>query len=233
MKLKELILETNVLKKLYDFYHLELGFPLIKVTKNEFSIKIGSTHLTFIEGDKNTKPFYHFAINIPENRMKEALKWLEKKVEIITFEGEKMIHFQLWNAHAIYFNDPAGNIVEVIARHQLKSPLTTKPFSYIEFLRIDEIGIPVFNVPETVEKIKRELGISAWRQPSDTFATVGDEEGLFIIVKKNRQWFMSDKEAAIFPIQMTIEGETTRTLSFSSYFIRSELVGESHVVSEQ
>ncbi|MFD2444859.1 hypothetical protein ACFSO7_12890 [Bacillus sp. CGMCC 1.16607] len=222
MKIKELILETTELKKLFDFYHIHFGFPLIKMTRDEFTIKIGSTHLTFIEGNENTKPFYHFAINIPESRMNEALKWIGKRVKITTYEGEKVIHFQSWDAHSVYFNDPAGNIVEIIARHQLKSSLTTKAFSNNEFLRIDEIGIPVFNVLEVVGKIKSELGISEWKQPSDTFAAIGDEEGLFIIVKKDRPWFMSDKKAAIFPIQVIIEGDRSWIFSYLNYSIRSE-----------
>lgn len=223
MFIQELVLETAAFNQLFEFYHLHLGFPLVNKNENQFAIKIGTSNLMFKEGVENSNPFYHFAINIPENRINEALNWLKKKNKITTERGLEIIHFESWDAHAIYFNDPAGNIVEIIARHQIPTSVIEGDFSIQEFQRIDEIGLPAVDVYETVEILKKELSLEDWKETSDTFATVGDVNGLFIVVKDKRMWYMSDNQQAIpYPIQVTILGDQDARVSFSSYTIISK-----------
>ncbi|MHC0039666.1 VOC family protein [Pseudoneobacillus sp. C159] len=222
MKIKQLVLDTAHLNDLVDFYTNKLGFPIISKDETHFTIEIGETLLTFKQEIGHDLPFYHFAINIPENRLMEALEWIDTKTEISTEQGDKVIHFVSWDAHSIYFNDPAGNIVEIIARHKLPSIDKEGPFSIEEFLRVDEIGLPVQNVMKSIETLKTELGLPEWRPASSEFATIGALEGLFIVVKEKRQWFMSDKSAELYPIEMTIEGDRNASISLECYQIKSE-----------
>ncbi len=60
-----------------------------------------------------------FAFNIPENQFREAKAWLASRVEIARPNGSDEIFYDDWNAHAVYFPDPGGNLVEFIARHNL------------------------------------------------------------------------------------------------------------------
>ena len=105
---------------MYEFYSNKLGFQVISKDREQFTIGIGETFLTFRQQEnESSQPFYHFAINIPENRLNEALEWIDNKTEITTEQGDKIVHFVSSDVHSIYFNDPAGNVVEIIARHSL------------------------------------------------------------------------------------------------------------------
>ena len=54
--------------------------------------------------------------------------------------------------------------------------------------------------------IAQQTGVKAYREPSDMFAPVGDEHGLFIVVKRGRVWFNSqDRRAELYPAQAEIE----------------------------
>ena len=59
------------------------------------------------------KPFYHYAINIPANKIEEAKDWLSNRVRLLWMEDYKddIADFVNWHAKSIYFYDPAGNIV--------------------------------------------------------------------------------------------------------------------------
>ena len=89
----------------------------------------GQTVLTFELIDKKYgRPFYHFAFNIPENKIEKAYEWQKIKTDIIhpnpDFNWDstkKIVHFSGWNANSIFFLDPAGNLLEYIARHDLKN----------------------------------------------------------------------------------------------------------------
>lgn len=212
MRIVELKLYTTDLKIQFDFYHKVLGLPLVGRKTNKISIQVGRTTLVFEQCKGEVAPYYHFAINISENKIQQALEWLGDKVKVTEDNQEQIIDFQSWNAHSIYFDDPAGNIVELIARHNLKNGSPQKEFTTMEdFHCIDEIGMPFSNVLEAVETIKSEYKLQNWKPASSNFATVGDENGLFIVVRLGRKWYMSDKPAVEFPLEVSfLEPETEK-----------------------
>ena len=108
MLIKEIKLLTNNLAETKFFYHQILGFPIIIEDKNFISFQAGFSLLTFQE-TKEKNPVYHFAFNIPCNKIEEALHWLELKTEIIKADGEtEIVDFKNWNAKAVYFLDNNG-----------------------------------------------------------------------------------------------------------------------------
>ena len=119
-------------------------------------------------------PYYHFAFNIPENKINEAIKWLEKKVELIEYGESNLISFPNWNAHSVYFYDPAGNIVEFIARHNLPNS-TDREFSSESILNISEVGMPVTSVKNYCNTLNQMLDENLWWGNLETFAAIGDE----------------------------------------------------------
>jgi catechol-2,3-dioxygenase len=204
MNLKEIALLTNKLSEMKEFYKDILDLQIIKENTSNFTVKVGLTNLTFKQSELKSDPFYHFAINIPENKMEEAKSWIKSKVALNIEEEDDEVFFKSWNAHAIYFEDPSGNILELIARHNLKNGVEHN-FSSKDLLNISEIGIAVEDVIPFVRKLN-EIGIPNWRDDSEGLTPVGDENGLFITVKSGRRWFFSNKDAKFFPLQVFIDG---------------------------
>ncbi|WP_338551430.1 VOC family protein [Paenibacillus sp. KS-LC4] len=203
MKFEHITLWTSRLEALYAFYNEQLGFLVLDRDEQSFTMAIGSTQLTFQATTEQTEPFYHFAINIPENKLAEAKRWLKGKVALIEEEGRDEVFFASWDAGAVYFADPAGNIVEFIARHQLKNG-TDHPFSYSDCLEVSELGIVAAEVIPIVRELNA-LGIPNWREDSEGLTPVGDEHGLFIVVKQLRKWYFSGgRQAQFYPAEVVI-----------------------------
>jgi catechol-2,3-dioxygenase len=204
MKIPDLNLYTSNLLIQKEFYTKSLGLKLTKNSPDSFSVLAGTSLLTFTESNLQGEPYYHFAFNIPENKLNEAIKWLRNEVELIEYEGSPVIDFPNWNSHSVYFYDPAGNIIELIARHNLKNA-SNEPFSGNSLLNISEIGMPVDSVKEFVELAESKLNENLWWGDRETFAAIGDEEGLFIAVTTKRNWFPTDKACNIYPMTVKIE----------------------------
>src|SRR5690348_5446897 len=98
MQIKRLIIETSALKQLTDFYITLMELPG-KLSGEKLIIQIGSTELVFKQAGA-ADPFYHFAINIPANKIEEAKRWLEQKTELIWIDDYKsdIADFVSWHA---------------------------------------------------------------------------------------------------------------------------------------
>ena len=112
MKILEVQLYTSQLNKLKEFYSNILDLEILAELDYTFTVRAGSSRLTFIEDEAIKNPYYHFAFNIPENSINEAIKWLGKKVELIEYGESNLISFPNWNAHSVYFYDPSGNSLD-------------------------------------------------------------------------------------------------------------------------
>ena len=200
MKITELQLETHRLAAMKKFYTETLELPLVYANNRSFTVQVGSSRLKFYR-TKHEEPSYHFAFNIPENQLNVAKEWLSSRTELIEKNGESKFHFSKWNADAIYFYDPAGNIGELIARHNLPNA-SDNPFSSQSILSISEIGYPVEDVTLFCQHLKAELRLKLWDGDEKNFAALGDEEGLVIIVPVGRIWYPTDKKAESFQVTL-------------------------------
>lgn len=183
---RSIALQAANLEETADFYGSTLGLSGRRAGK-VFQMQAGGTGFAF-EGAKSPA-IYHFAFNIPENKLEEAQDWLRKRgVKLVERDGSPTFHFASWNAHATYFFDPAGNIVEFIARHTLPNASAGR-FSEKSILSASELGVVVDDVPKAVDQIGRDLGMKPYKGQSDQFCAVGDEHALLIVVKRGRLWF--------------------------------------------
>jgi hypothetical protein len=199
-------LETAELTEMKNFYINQLGFRMMEESESFFRFEAGTTAVTFQQAKRGSMPVYHFAMNIPENQINDAKILLEDKVKILQYEKESIISFKTWNAHSIYFYDPVGNIVELIARHGLNNPSAIN-FDMQHCICVSEIGIAVTDVLSTVTQLEEIFQETPWRTPSETFAPIGDEQGLIILVRTEREWFMSDNAAYPYPLSVCIRGK--------------------------
>ncbi len=185
MNIKRLTLETPNVEALKDFYGNVLELPTT-LENNDLHIQIGTSELIYLENPKSNAK-YHIAFNIPEQQIEAAATWLEARVELLPDGSDRITHFENWNAHAIYFYDPAGNILELIARHDLSHEVI-EPFNSSGLLNISEIGMAVTDATEFARWTKENLGISKYHDGSRTFTPIGDANGLIIAVSIGREW---------------------------------------------
>lgn len=188
MHLKELTLFSKNIDLQAGFYQSILGLHLTERTEHSVQFLAGTTKLNFVQKDGATP--YHFAFNIPSNKVEEAREWLKKRVDILSFEGKEIIDFKNWNAHAMYFYDPDKNIGELIARHNLKVK-TDQPFGPQQILSVSEIGIPCFDIEAVYRFFYQLFPIPVYDGNFDRFCAMGDEDVLFIVIDKKTKpdWF--------------------------------------------
>jgi len=205
VRFARLRLRTDRLSDLHDFYGNTLSLPVTRSATDRIEVTCGQTVLEFIQAEDSTQPYYHFAFNIPQNKLEKAIAWMNPRCPLVKRNGsdEVVFHFENWNAHAIYFIDPAGNIGEFIARHTLKND-APGDFAVPDILCASEIGVVTPDVRATVAEIEKGVGIETYKSAGNDFAAVGDEQGLFIVVKTGRAWFNSDRKAEVFPAEAVV-----------------------------
>lgn len=206
MKISQIQIKTNDIKKTRTFYQSVLDLFILKNDQNSVMIRVGDSVLKFVE-DSQFNSIYHFAFNIPENQLEEAIKWCKNKVDLIPIEDKNVItHFENWNADAIYFYDNNGNLLEFIARHDLNNEQDGK-FTGASILNISEIGIVTENPLELGNKLiaEHQLHFFSKNANSEVFSAIGDNEGLLILVRPNRNWYPTQTPSESNPTEITLE----------------------------
>ncbi len=205
MRIRELTLCTNHLEEQFDFYSRILGIEVIGKRAGKFGLKIGESILHFIES-KNFTP-YHFAFNIPSNKETEALAWLKNKVSVLKDEDHEIIDFTAWNAKAMYFYDYDMNIVEFIARKNLKKD-SDETFTSNSLIEISEIGTATQDLIEKHHFLTDTIGLSQYSGSPERFCAIGSENGLFICIDKNQKdWYPNSDKAFSSDFNIKIETE--------------------------
>lgn len=184
------------LSEVKKFYTDLLELPLVSEQADRFTFRAGETTITFIQvNGAGAAPFYHFAFNIPENKILKARQWQLKRTPLsatpshMTDNGypDDVRHFSSWNAHSIFFWDPAGNLVEYIARHDLKNG-STGAFTGSDLLCASEIAFIVQDTDRVADELKSLFTLKPYRGGDESFRAIGDENGLLLVIKKGRVW---------------------------------------------
>ena len=169
------------------FYGETLGLP-VRPEPAAVLVTVGRTELLFEQSDDVRGKPYHLAFNIPENRLGNGRDWLAARGVAVLHD--RVYTFDSWNAHAVYFADPAGNILELIARHDLPAPPPDGlSFGARHLLSVSEVAFVTDDVPALAADIERVTGIGPYRPGDAQFTAVGDADGLFILAATGREWF--------------------------------------------
>ncbi|HUS15232.1 MAG TPA: hypothetical protein VM536_09470 [Chloroflexia bacterium] len=223
MQIRELQLLTTHLAAQQEFYTRVLDLPCVGA--DPLTVQAGRSRLRFTEPAAGPAGVYHFAFNIPRNQFAAAKAWVSARVPLLRDStGTDTFHSEGWNADMVYFADPAGNILEFIARHTLATD-APGPFTAASILSISEIGLATEDVPATVQWLETAVGVPVYNGPgSDTFTPVGDAEGLFIVVKQGRIWVPDTGiPAELLPVQVTVEASGAgQTLTGPPYRVTAE-----------
>lgn len=203
MDIAELIIETVNFEEQIFFYKEILNFKLLKKTDCSASFQIGESILSFKE-NKKASP-YHFAFNIPFNKVEEALAWLKSRVDVIPYEDNDIIDFINWKAKAIYFYDHNKNIVEFIARREIGHENELE-FNSESIINISEIGIGTNNIKSIYDQLNGINPIDVFDGDFNRFCALGDNNGLFIVVDiLKKDWFPTGDR--INPSEFIVKGD--------------------------
>ena len=206
MFIRYLELHSQNLQAQYDFYSKVLELP-VNVSAANLEVQAGETKLVFTQAESDFDGAYHFAFNIPENQLPAAIQWSVGRFPLLHDDtGKEIFESKTWNSHSVYFKDPAGNVLEFIARHTMNNSVE-EDFISGQILNVSEIGLPSEDVIDLANKLCTQLGLSVFHQePNETFTPVGDDNGLFILPIKDRIWMpQSGVPARLLPVKIRAE----------------------------
>ena len=223
LEIIKLKINTKRFQESRAFWTQNLGFELVASTPNEFTVKVGSSLLCFNGvqlsplDEQNNFPKYHFSFNIPSNQAENALNWLRNEdhefpdgpqnpVEIWKNEdtGAEIIRRDRYNAHSVFFKDPGGNVIELIARHNLNNP-QEGDFNRAMIINISEVAIVTFDVKESAKRVKDNFGVIEIPGTTSGFKPLGGETGLITFVVPGRSWQPADSQVAgSWPMEVTV-----------------------------
>ncbi|GAA0136188.1 hypothetical protein YSY43_30290 [Paenibacillus sp. YSY-4.3] len=234
MRIIELELRTACLSEMKEFYTDQLGLACVGEAEQSVTFMAGETRLTFVREERQGYlPSYHLAMNIPENRILEAKSWLMARgcsvLPAIPIPGagiqanENIAYFEGTDAHAFYFKDPSGNLIEFIARHRMGNT-SEESFDSASILNISEIGLPLRGeVPEVIRCLETRLDVSPYFGDGRMFQMLGDDQGMFILGDLSIGWYPSMEIPEIHPIRVTVldDREAEFQMDPYPYFIRT------------
>jgi catechol-2,3-dioxygenase len=209
------------LEALRAFYGDTLGLRTA-ISGNLLAVRAGSTRLVFRHDPSAGNPFYHFAFNIPENKIRLARDWQAERSPLVPVPERNraagfppdVVDYSHWNAHSVFFLDPAGNVVEYIARHDLRNS-SDGPFGPADVLHLSEIALVVDDVAGASALLKRRFALEAYRGSSDAFAALGDEHGLVLVMRRGRiidfNQNSQEKAVRVFPTQLKLRSTVPGT----------------------
>jgi catechol 2,3-dioxygenase-like lactoylglutathione lyase family enzyme len=184
------------------FYANVLGLDIKESDSNHFTVNVGETDLTFQEAEEPS--FYHFAINIPGNQFSIMKQWIKEKVPLNRSRGLTEVYYESLGADSMYFEDPAGNMVELIGRRNrdLFGPLTKEAF-----INVSEVGIispHLYDVGEELQDLGLPLVKRAEVNPEEV-NFLGKEDAYIILAPPGWQFRFSKKEAETHSLQITLK----------------------------
>lgn len=206
---KSVVLYTNKLRLLKRFYRNVMELEIINNSEEEFTVNIGESNLTFRQADEAS--FYHFAFNIPGNQFSLIKSWMKGKLTLNREGGRDEVYFPSFNADSMYFEDPAGNIIELIGRRHRDLFGNPSPAS---FLNISEVSMTTYAMTKVGDRIQ-DLGIPL-RQGTEidphSLNFLGRDDTFIVLVPPGRKWYFSKKESEIHPLEITLSDGNILTL---------------------
>lgn len=199
---KAVMFYTNQLKILKGFYSNVLGLQILESSSSYFTVSIGTSTLTFCESEQST--LYHFAINIPGNQFTLAKHWALERVTLNREDSVDEIYYKRFDADAFYFEDPAGNVIEFIARRSVDK---WSDFSVESLLNLSEVSITTPFVQEVGDQLQ-DIGIPISGHVDiepDELNFLGTEDTFILLVPPNRRWYFSKKISENSPLEIELE----------------------------
>ncbi|ETP68380.1 hypothetical protein G159_12695 [Planococcus glaciei CHR43] len=198
---KKVTLYTNRLNEMKGFYEYQLGFRIVEEDDSSFTLAIGDSVLVFKASERAA--IYHFAFNIPGNQYTLAKGWASSRVTLNRQEGMDEIYYANFNADAFYFQDPAGNVVEFIARRHIDR---MGNFTVDSLLNISEVSITTAHVEEVGREIEAmEIPVRGNKgiEPN-ALNFLGQDDAFILLVAPKRTWYFSKQKSEVHPLSIEL-----------------------------
>src|SRR5690625_827779 len=195
------LLYTNPLTELRRFYMNILELNITDETEDSFSVDIGTSKLTFRLSDKQC--FYHYAINIPGNQFSMLKHRIKERIPLNRERGIDEVYFSSFDADSMYFEDPAGNIIELIGRR--KRDLFGDPTFAESFFNISEVGIVSAHLDDLSEEFQ-DIGLPL-RGTEISYHSINlfcREESFIVLVPPRRKWYFSNQISDVFTLEIEL-----------------------------
>lgn len=198
---KKVILYTNQLEDMKGFYEYQLGFRIVEEDESSFTLSIGESQLVFRESERAA--VYHYALNIPGNQFTLAKWWASERVTLNRQEGMDEVFYANFDADAFYFQDPAGNVVEFIARRSVDR---MGNFTVDSLLNISEVSITTPYVEEVGEQIdKMDIPVRGNKGiDAKSLNFLGSGHAYIILVAPKRTWYFSKQKSETHPLAIEL-----------------------------
>jgi len=203
MRLRHVTLATAEPAALHQFYAETLGLA-VSDTAEGFVVAIGAAALEFRPATTETDPTYHVAFTVPGGCIDAAADWLGARADLLTDGGQTQVRYDYLDAAAVYAADPAGNVLELLARDERAGP--ADQFGPDSLLDIAEIGIVVDDVPTVAGELTELFDLES--TPQAAFAYLGGADGAFVLAAPGRRWFPTEQPAVPAPVTVVATGGT-------------------------
>ncbi len=222
------LLTAASLADMKDFYHRLLLLDVLEEKPDRLTIAGGRTPITFVRSEAGAgQPFYHFAFNIPENKVQSARDWQKERTPLLPIPeplrdrkySPDVVNYSHWNAHSVFFLDPGGNVVEYIGRHDMKNG-APGPFSNKDILYASEIAFVADDVAAMATHLKGAVGVGQYKGGDGNFMALGDEHGLLLVMKRGRviSFALKEKKAvSVYPTAVSVQGAKPGKCTLSDF----------------
>ncbi len=178
----------------------------------DLELLVGISHLVFAPADSG-RPFHHFALLVPGDRFEAAHAWLAAQADLLSEpdQHETIFEFENWNARACYVLDPAGNIVELIAHHDLDRSGRRGRFSPEELRGISEVGLVLADKTSALTAL-RTHGLMAWSgaEAGNRLLFVGEKAHTLILASPGRGWLPTGRPAEPWAASVLVTADEQR-----------------------
>ncbi|MEK4487779.1 glyoxalase [Psychrobacillus sp. FSL H8-0484] len=198
---KTVTLYTNQLKQLKGFYANVLELTILASSDIHFEVSIGTSTLIFRETTQAT--LYHFAVNIPGNQFTLAKHWAKERVSLNREDAVDETYYARFEADAFYFEDPSGNVIELIARRNVDK---WSDFSVDSLLNLSEVSITTPFVDEVGEQLQ-DIGIPVSGHVSivpEELNFLGRKDTFILLVPPQRRWYFSKRMSETSPLKIEL-----------------------------
>jgi len=126
-------------------------------------------------------------------------------------ETREEVYFPGFDADSMYFEDPAGNVVELIGRRKqdLFGDLTNA-----SFLNVSEVGMVTPLIADVGDRLQ-DFGIPlhyGTEVNPDTVNFLGKDDSFIVLVPPARKWYFSQKLSETYPLEITLNDDRVITM---------------------